>query len=352
MNKIIFERILKRTMIVLGVYLVIGLVYIAFSLSQKVKLYEKGGNDERSMQLSLSYNDNFVYDDSINDNNLTEFVSCYQEPMAKEDFTEEMKSKYNEIERYFASSSERVSFSYEDLYSGLHISFNENQTYFAASVIKAPVVMYVYKLYVEGQLDLNEKLTYYQHHYVGGSGYIQFQPLGSQYTIKELAKKAIVDSDNIAYAMLADYVAKKGVQNYWRNLGANYFWSGSIWGSITSHDGAIYMKQIYKFINEYPEIKEELLSYHFNSVARLIRLDNKNIKVAHKSGWNSATIHDSAIVFDKQPYVLAIMSLKGYADSNSYFARASNLINEFHNLYWNKKSSYCYDKVFNKENKA
>ena len=46
------------------------------------------------------------------------------------------------------------------------------------------------------------------------------------------------------------------------------------------------------------------------------------------------------------------MSLKGNLDYDSYFARASNLINEFHNLYWNKKSSYCYDKVFNKENKA
>lgn len=352
MNKIIFERILKRTMIVLGVYLVIGLVYIAFSLSQKVKLYEKGGNDERSMQLSLSYNDDFVYDDSINDNNLTEFVSCYQEPMAKEDFTEEMKSKYNEIERYFASSSERVSFSYEDLYSGLHISFNENQTYFSASTIKSPVVTYIYKLYTEGLVDLNTLLTYEPRHYVGGAGAIRYQPYGKQYTINELIQRTIINSDNVAYTMLAYYVNSKDIKDYWKNLGAKYFWSSGIWCSVTSKDGIIYMKQLYKFTEENPEIKEELLSYYFKSVGRSIVLNDSNIKIAHKSGWNSAAAHDTAIVYDKQPYVLAIMSLKGNLDYDSYFARASNLINEFHNLYWNKKSSYCYDKVFNKENKA
>ena len=352
MNKELISRLLKKTGIVLGVYFIIGLIYIAFSLSSKVKFYEKGGNSIDDTKLNLTYNDTYIYEEDILDNNLSSFVSCYQEPMKQEDFTSEMKNKYNEIEKYFSSSPEKVSFSYEDLYTGLHISYNENQTYFAASVIKAPVVMYVYKLYTEGQLDLNTVISYQPHHYVGGSGYIQFQPVGSQYTIKNLAEKAIVDSDNIAYAMLADYVAKKGVKEYWKNLGADYFWSGSIWGSISSHDGAIYMKQLYKFINENTQVKEELLNYHFNSVARLISLNNKDIKIAHKSGWNSATIHDSAIIFDKQPYVLAIMSLKGYTNSNSYFSQASNLINEFHNLYWQEKSSYCYNKIFTENKNA
>ncbi len=352
MNKELISRLLKKAGIVLGVYFIIGLIYIAFSLSSKVKLYEKGGNDIDDTKLNLTYNDTYIYEEDILDNNLSNFVSCYQEPMKQEDFTNEMKNKYNEIEKYFSSSHEKVSFSYEDLYTGLHISYNENQTYFAASAIKAPVILYVYKLYTDGELDLKTVLTYQKQHYVGGSGYIQFQPVGSTYTIKELTRRAIVDSDNIAYTMLSYYVSNKGVKDYWKNLGANYFWSGNIWGSITSYDGSIYMKQLYKFINENPQVKEELLNYHFNSVARLIFLDNKDIKIAHKSGWNSAAIHDTAIVFDKQPYVLAIMSLKGNLNFYPFFNRASNLINEFHNLYWQEKSSYCYNKVFTENKNA
>ena len=76
------------------------------------------------------YNDTYIYEEDILDNNLSNFVSCYQEPMKQEDFTSEMKNKYNEIEKYFASSKQKISFSYEDLYTGLHISYNEHQTYY------------------------------------------------------------------------------------------------------------------------------------------------------------------------------------------------------------------------------
>lgn len=350
MNRIVFRRLLKETVIILTVYLFIGLIYIAYTLAAKVKLYETGGNNINEKELDITYQTAYVYDAGTLDNDLTNFLSCYQEPMKTDEFTEEMKQKYKEIEKYFSSSRERVSFSYEDLYTGLHISYNEKQTYFAASAIKAPVVLYVYKLYTDGKIDLNTKLTYQQQHYVGGSGYIQFQPVGSTYSIKELSRRAIVDSDNIAYTMLSYHVANKGVKDYWKNLGADYFWSGNIWGSITSHDGTIYMKELYKFINEKPEVKEELLNYHFNSVARLISLDNNNIKIAHKSGWNSAAIHDTAIVLDNHPYVLSIMSLKGNGNFTPFFKKASNLINEFHNMYWNEKSSYCYNKTFSDVN--
>lgn len=346
MNKEVFRRLLRRTIIVLGIYFAIGLIYCSFSLAKKVKLYETGGNNIDEKKLSITYNVNYIYEEGSLDSDLTKFLSCYQEPMLMDDFTEEMKEKYNEIEKYFGSSSEKVSFTYEDIYTGMHISYNENQTYFSASAIKTPIVLYTYKLYEEGKLDLNSTLTYQSHQYVGGSGYIQYQPVGSVYTIRELARKTIVDSDNIAYTMLSEYVSNKGIRNYWKNLGADYFWSGNIWGSMTSHDGVIYMKELYKFVNENEDVREEILNNHFNSVARLIFLDDETIKIAHKSGWNSAAIHDTAVIFDSHPYVLAIMSLKGNLNFYPFFKKASNLIYEFHSLYWKEKSSYCYNKTF------
>ena len=52
----------------------------------------------------------------------------------------------NAIQNYFSSSGTMVSFSYEDLYTGLHLSFNENSQYFTASTIKSPVALYIYDL--------------------------------------------------------------------------------------------------------------------------------------------------------------------------------------------------------------
>lgn len=351
MNKELISRLLKKTGIVLGVYFIIGLIYIAFSLSSKVKFYEKGGNSIDDTKLNLTYNDTYIYEEDILDNNLSNFVSCYQEPMKQEDFTSEMKNKYNEIEKYFASSKQKISFSYEDLYTGLHISYNEHQTYFSASTIKSPVVLYIYKLYTEGKIDLNTVLTYQQRHYVEGAGAIRYKPFGTQYTINELIERTIVNSDNVAYTMLAYYVNSSEIKEYWKNLGAKYFWSNGIWCTVTSEDASIYMKELYKFTESHPEIKEEMLNYYFKSVGRSIVLDDDSIKIAHKSGWNSAVAHDMAIVYAKQPYILAITSLQGNQDYDSFFGHASNLINEFHNLYWQEKSSYCYNKVFT-ENKS
>lgn len=346
MNKEVLVRLLRRTIIVLGIYFVIGLVYCSCSLAKKVKLYETGGNNIDENKLDITYNTNYIYEEGSLDSNLTKFLSCYQEPMLKENFTKEMKEKYNEIEKYFASSSEKVSFSYEDIYTGMHISYNENKTYFSASTIKSPVVTYIYKLYTEGLIDLNTLLTYEARHYVEGAGSIRYQSFGKQYTINELIEKTIVDSDNVAYTMLAYYVNSDDIKNYWKKLGADYFWSNGIWCTTTSKDGVTYMKNLYKFTEDNPETKEDLLSYYFKSVGRSIVLDNEDIRIAHKSGWNSAIAHDIAIIYDKQPYVLSIMSLKGNLDYDAYFKKASNLIYEFHTLYWNEKSSYCYNKVF------
>ena len=44
--------------------------------------------------------------------------------------------------------------------------------------------------------------------------------------------------------------------------------------------------------------------------------------------------------------------LKGNLNFYPFFNRASNLINEFHNLYWQEKSSYCYNKVFTENKNA
>lgn len=338
-------KMIKNYLVVLILFFLISFVYIISSQKSKISAYESGGDENVTNELTVATLDSIHK--QTNNSGLDNFINCYQKPIDRKDFTPEMNSKLEEINNLFASSNIKVSFTYEDLYTGLHLSFNEDRTYFAASVIKSPVVLYIYKMYLNNELDLNEVLTYTSSFYIGGTGSIQYQKYGTKYTIKELIAKTIVESDNIAYAMLCARVKNSGIREFWSEKGVSTFWYGNnIWGQVNSKDGATYMRELYMFLDEHPELKDEILDYYFRSATRLIKLNDPNIGIAHKSGWTSAAIHDMAIVYSKQPYVLSINSLMGYDNFTTFFSKASNLINDFHELYWDKKSDYCYKKVF------
>lgn len=341
------KSIFKNFLIVLTLYVIIGFFYVIYTQANKIKAYESGNGKISELKLNLEYNSSSVKFNTSDSDTLTEFARCYQTATPTENFSEELQAKFNEIENYFRNSGNNISFTYEDLYSGLHLSYNESQNYFVASTIKSPVVTYIYEKYLNNEVDMNEVITYQPNHYLGGSGSIQNEPFGTDYTIHTLMTKAITESDNIAYQMLANRFYGNDIKNYWTNLGASTFWTnGTTWGQTNTHDMAIYMKRLYQFTKENSETTEELLNWHFNAVARFINIENRDLPIAHKSGWNYANVHDMAIVYNKQPYVLAITTLKGYDNYVRFFKDASTLINEFHELYWNQKSYYCYDTIF------
>lgn len=342
------RQLIKSFITIVFIYFSFMLMYLSYVQAGKLKSYENKNEKWKEEIVLTKYSDPSITIEDKGNNDLNNFIKCYQNSGKTEEFSQELKSKINAIHKHFASSGPMVSFSYEDLYTGLHLSFNENSQYFTASTIKSPVALYIYDLNIHGKINFNEYLTYQASQYIEGSGTIQYQPIGTSYTIKELLEKSIVISDNIAYQMLADRVYSNEIKNYWKNLGATTFWTnGSTWGSSTTKDNAIYMKQLYNITQKYPKETKDLLNYHFNSVANFIKLNNKDIPIAHKSGWNAANVHDMAIIYNKQPYVLAINTLRGYDGYENFYYQATKLINDFHESYWSEKASMCYNQTFN-----
>ena len=227
----------------------------------------------------------------------------------------------------------------------MHISYNEEQLYFSASAIKAPVALFLYKQADDGKVDLDSYIEYTSNFYVEGSGDIQYTELGTQYQLRELVQKAIVDSDNVAYEMISSISDELNIKDYWNKKGANNFWNYSVWVNITAKDATIYMKELYNYYLTDSKLSNELINYFYNSVSPLITSKNNDL-IAHKSGCRGDIIHDTAIVFNEYPYVLAIMTNKGYADYEEFFNEASQLIAEFHEIYWKNKSNFCYTQAF------
>ena len=129
---------------------------------------------------------------------------------------------FSTLDQTVKSASKKVpklALYYQNLVTGQSYSYQSTNVFSAASTIKLPLVLYVYELAAQNKINLHEKLTYKSHHYYGGSGVIQNEQIGSQYTIKELVEKSVVYSDNIAFTMLREKVGQANFIQYANSIG-------------------------------------------------------------------------------------------------------------------------------------
>ncbi|MEW6493627.1 MAG: serine hydrolase [Cyanobacteriota bacterium] len=100
-----------------------------------------------------------------------------------------------------------------DLDTGAYIEVNSQSTFAAASTIKVPILVALFKDVDEGKVRLDETLTLQSEMIATGSGDLQYKKLGTKYTVLELATKMIVISDNTATNMLISRLGGMDVLN-------------------------------------------------------------------------------------------------------------------------------------------
>ena len=269
-------------------------------------------------------------------------ANCLKIPLNETELTSKMNEIKNELENLFNESELNFAFKYKDIYTGFSLSYNSNQNIFAASTIKAPEAIYIYKEAENKNIDLNDTLTYTDNFYSDGTGILKDTPQNKAYNIHDLVKYSIVNSDNIAHLILNSKYGSQNIYNYWKNLGTTVIYNNNgPWGNINANDATIVMEELYNYYmdNNY-SFNEELINYFINSW-KIISNPNKNIKIASKSGWSNTSLHDMALIFDENPYILVILTNRGYVEYQSFFNKVSSLIAEFQNLYWEEKMNRC-----------
>lgn len=278
----------------------------------------------------------------IEDSAIETQISCYQTTNTEELKNTVVGEYISKLNQLFQSNNNYFSFLYQDLYSGYTVSYNEESPIFTASTIKAPAMIYLYEEASRGKIDLNEKLTYTSNFYSGGSGILQTKSVGTSYTIEQLIQYSIHDSDNIAYRMLMNHYGRKNILNYWQNLGTkNIYTLDTIWGVTSAKDASIYMKEMYRFSKENDTYGKRLLKYFKEAEWKLITNKDGTFNTANKGGWSGTAIHDVAIVFEKNPYLLIIMSNTGESNYQYLFQTTSKLVGQMHEEYWKYKVQKC-----------
>lgn len=252
------------------------------------------------------------------------------------------KTETNELgEELESEYKPPVAFYYLDLESGRSMAYNEDRVFFAASVIKAPYVMYALR---EAEEDpkredyrLDNIFVYTEDKYKEGSGVIQKSEFGTEYTYEDLLRLTVTQSDNIAFAYLRTVYSRKGFNEFSESLGVTTP-TKSLY-KITAAESAAYLSEIYNYFLGGSEgalmLREWMMSTnHRIMIPRAL----SPTPVAHKYGWDIDAYHDTAVVFDDHPYALVILTEldNGSGADNKFIRELAVRIDEAHREAWEK----------------
>ncbi|MQR96252.1 serine hydrolase [Fictibacillus phosphorivorans] len=105
-----------------------------------------------------------------------------------------------------------------------NFTYHENESFYAASIIKVPIMAAVFAHAFEGNYRLKDKVYIQDEDFVPGDGVLKHLSAGMEWTIHDLLVLMIIESDNTATNVLIDLVGKENVHAYMKE-----------WGFKTSH---------------------------------------------------------------------------------------------------------------------
>ncbi|CAN5385637.1 serine hydrolase [soil metagenome] len=232
---------------------------------------------------------------------------------------------------------------FRDLTTGKELLIRERETFHAASTMKTPVMIEVYKQVAQHKMALADSITITTEFksIVDGSPYSLramddsdtsiYKAVGTKRTLAALVYDMIIVSSNLATNLVIERVGAQNVTKTMRDLGAkdiqvrrgvedNKAFAQGLNNTTTAYDLMVIFDKIATGKAVSPEASKAmiatLLDQKFNTAipAKL----PKEVKVAHKTGSLTGVRHDSGIVFlpDGRKYVLVLLS-KDIKDDNT-----------------------------------
>lgn len=234
-----------------------------------------------------------------------------------------------------ASGAETVGVAFYDLAGGRELLLNADERFHAASTMKVPVMMEIFRQASEGRVSLDERIAIKNEFtsIADGSRYsitaesdsegTLYKRIGEKETIRELMRLMIDVSSNLATNILIEMVTPERVMELMSRLGAKDIrvlrgvedgkaFEKGLNNSTTARDLMILLRQIAGRKAVSASASDEMIKVMLNQKF------NEGIpaglpstaKVAHKTGSITRVNHDAAIVFlpSRKPYVLVVLT--------------------------------------------
>lgn len=213
-----------------------------------------------------------------------------------------------------------VALEIKDLATGYTSGVNANAVMPAASTIKIPIMVEVFRQMAAGTFDLNRVVHLEAADRDWGSGDIAGARVGSGFKVSTLLEKMITVSDNTAANMLIRLVGRSHINATMAELGlhhthlADYIrtaaWSVRRTLRTTPADMVKILSDMakHRLIDEWSsnEMISILEHQQINTLLPVPLPDD--IPIAHKTGSFDDTLNDVGIVYGPEPYVIAVMT--------------------------------------------
>jgi len=247
---------------------------------------------------------------------------------------------------------------FKDLQSGEEILINGDDSFHAASTMKTPVMIEVYKQAEQGFFDLKDSLQVVNEFYsiVDSSTYslnsdedsekTLYDLIGQKKMISDLVYDMIIVSSNLATNIVIGLVDARQVTETMRSFGAENIlvlrgvedmlaYERGLSNRTTARDlmtiyEALALRKVVS-ARASDEMIEILKDQRFGDIipAHLPR----NIEVAHKTGVITGLHHDSGIVYlpDGRKYVLVLLSrdLQDFDEGTQLLASISKMVYDY-----------------------
>ena len=246
------------------------------------------------------------------------------------------------IKDYQAKGLMQYAIYYRALDSAVWFGFNENEVFFPASLLKTTIALAAYKQEESEPGFLKKPFLFTQQIKDKGKGRINdgtVLVVGNTYTVQELVKIMLDNSDNSARDLLTTYISADYIVQLYQYLGINEPLASQNFG-ISIANYALFFRMLYSATFLYEDHSETILSILTKTdfsygVTRDIP---KDLVVAHKygvfnlpkdeNGVELQELHECGIVYDSdKPYLICVMT-KG-TDQNvlaDFIARVSKVV--------------------------
>lgn len=185
---------------------------------------------------------------------------------------------------------------------------HQDEVFTAASLIKLPLLLTLYKEVEAGSINLTTKYVLKQADKAGGAGSMQYAPVGTTYTYKKMAELMGNQSDNTAFNVMRRILGDAKIQSVIDGLGMTKTVLAT--NDTSPADMGLFFRKLYGGSILTREHRDELLSLITNTAFedRIPAGVPQGVRVAHKIGNEIGVFSDAGIVFAERPFVLAILS--------------------------------------------
>ncbi len=223
---------------------------------------------------------------------------------------EPARQKMEDIVKKYEKEGNQAGVYFEFLNTGANVSINQDVRFWPASLNKMPTVFAAMKKAEKGDWKLTNELVLFSEDKDERFGEFYKKTVGARFTIEELLKETLINSDNTAHRILARNLSSEDYADTFEALGMEKFFDENY--DITAKEYSHIFRALYSASYLNRENSQKILQWlsetRFDELLKSGVPDG--VLFSHKIGeeFEESVFLDSGIVYvPNRPYLLTVM---------------------------------------------